>query len=86
MKYTEFKHDFTNVAARRCSVKKELLRILQNSQENTRTRVSSLIKLQAISKNNFFYGIPRVAASPNRDYLHCAILKTLHAFQEKKSP
>ena len=32
---------------RRCSVKKVFLKILQNSQENTRARVSFLIKLQA---------------------------------------
>ena len=31
----------------RCSVKKMFLEILQNSQENTRARVSFLIKLQA---------------------------------------
>ena len=34
---------------RRCSVRKEVLRISQNSQENTCTRVSLLIKLQAES-------------------------------------
>ena len=31
----------------RCSIKKLVLKILQNSQENTCTRVSFLIKLQA---------------------------------------
>ena len=36
----------TTVAVRRCSIKK-LLEILQNSQENTSTGVSFLIKLQA---------------------------------------
>ena len=33
--------------ARRCSVKKVFLEILQNSQENTCARASFLIKLQA---------------------------------------
>ena len=44
----EFKHGFTNLeaVAWRCSVKKVFLKISQNSQENTCTRVS-LIKLQA---------------------------------------
>ena len=37
----------TEVVTQRCSVKKVLLKILQNSQENTCTRVSFLIKLQA---------------------------------------
>ena len=36
---------------RRCSVKKDILKISQNSQENTCARVSFLIKLQA---NTFF--------------------------------
>ena len=51
-----------------CSVKKEFLEISQNSQENTCTRISFLVKLQAwvlISKNNFFYITPLVAASDN---------------------
>ena len=38
-----------------------------------------------ISKNTFFYRTPPVAASPNRGYLHCAILKALHGFQEKRA-
>ena len=33
--------------ARRCSIKKLFIEILQNSQENTRARVSFLIKLQS---------------------------------------
>ena len=65
------------------SVKKVFLEISQNLQENTYTRVSILIKLQArsatllkqalaqvfscefceISKNNFSYRLPLVAAS-----------------------
>ena len=32
-----------------------------------------------------FYRTPLVAASPNRVYLHCAILKALHSFQEKRA-
>ena len=35
--------------AQRCSMKKVLLEILQNSQENTCARASFLIKLQACS-------------------------------------
>ena len=37
--------------ARRCSVKKEFLEILQNSQENTCARVTFLIKLQTSACN-----------------------------------
>ena len=40
----------SEVVAQRCSVKKVLLEILQNSQENTCARVSFLIKLQAFIK------------------------------------
>ena len=68
----------------------------QNSQENTCTRVSFFNKVeetlaQVFScefcesfKNTFFYRTPPVAVSPNRGYLNCAILKALHAFQEKR--
>ena len=45
------------------SVKKVLLEISQNSQENTCTRVSFLITLQACSKNTFLHRTPPVAAS-----------------------
>ena len=38
-----------------------------------------------ISKNTFFYKTPLVAASPNHGYMHCAILKALHSFQEKRA-
>ena len=38
---------FAEGVARRCSVKKVLLKISQNSQENTCARVSFLINLQA---------------------------------------
>ena len=37
----------TEAVVRRCSVKKVFLKISDNSQENTRARVSFLIKLQA---------------------------------------
>ena len=37
----------TEAIAQRCSIKKMLLEISQNSQENTCARVSFLIKLQA---------------------------------------
>ena len=62
--------------ARRCSVKKLLLEILQNSQEKTCPRVSFLIKVTLaqvffcefceISKNSFSYRTPPVAASVDR--------------------
>ena len=38
--------EITETVAQRCSVKKVFLKISQNSQENTCTRVSFLIKLQ----------------------------------------
>ena len=37
--------------ARRCSLKKTFLKILQKSQENTCARVSFLIKLQVLAGN-----------------------------------
>ena len=40
---------FLEAVVQRCSVKKLLLEISQNSQENTCARVSFLIKLQAAS-------------------------------------
>ena len=42
-----FGEEILEAVAQACSVKKMFLEILQNSQENTRTRVSILIKLQA---------------------------------------
>ena len=57
---------------RRCSAEKVFLEISQNSQENTCARVSFLKETLAhffscefceISKNNFFYRRPPVAAS-----------------------
>ena len=41
------KYVFSEAVVKRCSVKKVLLEISQNSQENNCTRVSFLIKLQA---------------------------------------
>ena len=41
----------TGAVAQRCSVKKVFVEVLQNSQENTCVRVSSLIKLQASAYN-----------------------------------
>ena len=52
----------TEAVARRCSVRKVLLKILQNSQENTCAGVSFLMKLQA-------YRTPAVDASVNRTSL-----------------
>ena len=41
----------TETASQRCSMKKEFLKVLQNSQENTWTGVSFLIKFQAETYN-----------------------------------
>ena len=70
-------HTNPEAVARRCSVKKVLLEISQNSQENTRARVSFLKKFIRkatvahvfscefclISKNNFFAEHLRTATS-----------------------
>ena len=40
--------------AGKSSIKKEFLKISQNTQENTSVVASFLIKLQAFSKNTFF--------------------------------
>ena len=67
----------TEAVAQRCSVKKVILEISQNVQENTCARVSFLIKfikkqtlvqvfsceISVISKSTFFYRKPLVAAS-----------------------
>ena len=45
----------TEAVAQRCSVKKMLLKISQNSQENTCARVSFLIKLQASAAGAFLW-------------------------------
>ena len=52
----QFLASLKEAVARRCSVKKVLFKILQNSQENTCARAE-------ISKNTFFYRAPPVAAS-----------------------
>ena len=69
----------------RCSVKKVLLEISQNSQENTcaRFRPATLLKKTlaqvfpcefCVSKNNFFFRTPLVAASENSETLkYCNI-------------
>ena len=46
-KRQQFKVFFTEAVIQRCSVKKVFQEILQNWQENTRARVSFLIKLHA---------------------------------------
>ena len=46
----------TETVAGRCSVKKMFLNILQNSQENTCVRFSSLIKLQACGLQLYWKG------------------------------
>ena len=72
-----------------------LVKISQNSEGNTCTGVPFLIKLKRLWHRCFlakfgkflrtpFNRTPPVAASPNPCYLHCVILKTLHAFQEKR--
>ena len=63
----------TEAVVRRCSVKKVLLEISQNSQENTCARaflnkVAGLSQVLScefceISKNTFFHRTPQVAAS-----------------------
>ena len=50
---------YLEAVVQRCSVKEVFLEISQNSQENTCTRVSFLIKLQA----SFLHRTPLVAAS-----------------------
>ena len=45
--YTMADSSVTEAIAKRCSIKKVFLKILQNLQENNRTRVTFLIKLQA---------------------------------------
>ena len=50
-----------------------------NKVEETLAQVFSC-EFYKISKTTFFYRTPLAAASPNRDYLHCAILKALHTF------
>ena len=63
----------TEAVVRRCFVKKVFLEILENSKENTCARVFNFIKEETlaqvffcefceISKNNFFYRTPQVAA------------------------
>ena len=75
----------SEAVVQRCSLKKVFLKISQNSQENTCTRVSFSIKLQAqtcefceILKNTFFYRAPPVAASENS---HSSWPKTLSTDQ-----
>ena len=70
------KLSYSEAVAQRCFVKKVFLEFSQNSHENTGARDSFLIELQTkaltqvfscefckISKKNFFYRIPPVAAS-----------------------
>ena len=45
----------TEAVARRCSVKKVLLKISQNSQENTCARVCFLVKLQNENLTQVFF-------------------------------
>ena len=47
-------HKIDRSSHQRCSVKKDVLKNLQNSQENTCPRVSFLIKLQASCQSPFF--------------------------------
>ena len=65
---------YVEAVVRRCSVKKLLIEILQNSQENTCARVSFSVKKETltqmfscefceISKNTFYYRTPLLAAS-----------------------
>ena len=59
----------------------------------TVTKTASLLKKRlwdrcflVIFAKGSFYKTPPVTACPNHGYLHRAILKALHGFQEKKSP
>ena len=74
--YVAWACPYSEAVAQRCSVEKIFLKISKNLQENTRARVSFLIKLHAykvaglrlcefceISKNTIFYRTPLVAAS-----------------------
>ena len=54
MKYFYFSIQHSEAVGQMCSVKKVLLEIVQNSQENTCTRVSFLIKLLAWGQSLFF--------------------------------
>ena len=54
MKYFYFSIQHSEAVVQMCSVKKVFLEIAQNSQENTCTRVSFLIKLQAWGQSLFF--------------------------------
>ena len=99
MKYKpEFQHGFTNpeAVARRCSVKKGILKnftkfpgkhlyqsLFFNKVEETLSQVFSC-QICEISKNTNFYRTYPVAASPNRGYLRCVILKALQAFLEER--
>ena len=89
MKYkSELKHGFINseAVARRCLVFKEVfLKISQNSQENTCTRASFLIKLKTIWRRCFLVNFAKFLRPPFFiEHLHCAILQALHAFQIKR--
>ena len=54
MKYFYFSIQHSELVVQMCSVKKAFLEISQNSQENTCTRISFLIKLQAWDQSLFF--------------------------------
>ena len=68
MKYkSELKHGFINseAVARRCLVFKEVfLKISQNSQENTCTRASFLIKLKTIWRRCFLVNFAKFIRPP----------------------
>ena len=66
-------YDDAKAVTRRCSVKKVFLEISQNSQENTCTRDSFLIK----SKNTFSYRTSPVAASDDFKYFVSKICKCI---------
>ena len=77
-------HINTEAVTQTCSVKKVFLEISENSQENTCTRVSFLIKFQTQARpvnfeKTFFHRTPPVAASINsislRDLSHNQLMK-----------
>ena len=68
---------YLEAAARRCSVKKVFLEILQNSQENTCARVSFLIKLQASGRPQAYNFIENKTMTQVFSWEFCKICKNI---------
>ena len=69
----------SEAVAQRCSVKKMLLEISQNSQENTRARVSLLLKLQAPDSACNFIKRPTLAQVFSCEF--CEISKNTFSYR-----